>query len=378
MINYTIKTANKITEFPVQDWNRVFPSTVENYYFSKTLDELRSLEFSFFYIMVYAGPDPVGAATCFTMNFPLDITVKGVFKFTLDFLKKMLPGIVSPKMLMCGLPMGLGRIGIADSADKNKVIKCIYEALDGIAEKEKAPIIVFKDFGNEYNELLKPFTKQGFVKIESLPSTEMNVDFKNFDGFLQSLSPVSRNGLKRKFKKIDGKIKIELEVKPALGEPDLSRVYELYLQTVNLHNDGIEVVPKDFFIKISQNMPHEVKYFLWRIEGKIVAFAFCFVFKDLFVDYYLGFDYSLAYEYQLYFIRFRDLMNWCISNKIKKYEMGVTGYEPKRRLNFEFIRLYYYMKHRNRIFNIFFGFFSNLFKPSNFDPVFKEINNNPA
>jgi hypothetical protein len=64
-------------------------------------------------------------------------------------------------------------------------------------------------------------------------------------------------------------------------------------------------------------------------------------------------------------------MNWCIKHKIKVYEMGVTGYEPKRRLGFEFIPLYIYAKLRNRWMRPVFKAACRLLKFENFDPALK-------
>ena len=120
-------------------------------------------------------------------------------------------------------------------------------------------------------------------------------------------------------------------------------------------------------------MPDETKFFLWRMDGKLVAFALCLVSGDYFIDYYLGFDYSVAYQYHLYHVRFRDLMKWCIENKIKKYDMGYTAYEPKRRLGFNLVPLTVYAKHRNKLFNPFLKILGYLLQPANFEPVFKEL-----
>jgi hypothetical protein len=67
------------------------------------------------------------------------------------------------------------------------------------------------------------------------------------------------------------------------------------------------------------------------------------------------------------------MMNWCIENKMKKYNMGQTGYEPKKRLDFEFIPLYLYGRHRNRIVNIFFGILSKFFEPDRFEPTIQNM-----
>ncbi len=366
-----IKIVRKIEEISAQDWHRAFPNAVENYYFFKTLDESNLPQFSFFYILVYDNDTPVGATGCFIMDFPLDIAVSGKFKKITNLVKSFSPHILSPRILICGLPMGQGRIGIA--AEPGMTIKAIYKAMEQIARQEKADIIAFKDFSLSYRKVLDKCLDEGFFRIDSLPSTDMDIHFASFDEYLKTLSSVSRSGLKRKFKKIDGKVKIDLEITNKLEDSSLGEVYSLYLQTYQRQEMGLEKLTRDFFKNISKNMSDETRFFLWRIDKRIVAFAFCLVSGDYFIDYYLGFDYSVAHQYHLYFVRFRGLMNWCIENKIRKYEMGATGYEPKRRLGFNFIPLYIYVKHRNKFFNPVFKIFCRILQPTNFQPVFKEL-----
>ncbi len=368
----TARITNKISDFPEEDWNSISPPVLENYNFFKTIDESNFEQFSFFYILVYDNKIPVGATSCFLMRFALDMTVCGPLKVIFNSIKKILPGLLMPRVLMCGLPMAAGRIGI--SRENNRVMGKIHECLEKIAENEKAAMIIFKDFTGDYDNILKPFLKKSFCRIESLPSTDMKINFSSFNDYLKTLSRSSRDGIKRNFKKVDGKIKIDLEITNALKEDILPEVYRLYLETYEKNDIGLEKVPMEFFKNISRNMPEEAKYFLWRIDGKIAAFALCLVRKEYFIDYYLGFDYKIAHDYYLYFIRFRDLMNWCIKNGIKKYEMGATSYEAKRRLGFSFIRLYFYLKHRNPLVNLFAGVLTSFMKPENFDPVFKKMN----
>ncbi|MDP2941230.1 MAG: GNAT family N-acetyltransferase [Candidatus Omnitrophota bacterium] len=367
--NLQIKITRKIADIPAQDWYSVFPKALENYYFFKSLDESAFEQFTFFYILVYDNGVPVGAASCFLMRFPFDSTVQGPLKVILGWVKRLLPHILSPRVLLCGLPMGQGRIGIA--GDPVPVLEAICAGMETIAKEEKAAVFIFKDFNRADADTLRPLLKKGFLKIESLPSTEMDINFSSFEDYLKTLSRASRDGLKRKFKKVDAGPRIELEITGALEGSVLSEAHGLYLQTLTRMDLGFERVPEDFFRHIPENMPEEARYFLWRIKGRIVAFAFCLVSGGYFIDYYLGFDYAVAYQYHLYFIRFRDLMRWCIANGVKKYEMGVTTYEPKRRLGFNFVRLYFYIKHRNKLINPFVKIIGSFIKPENFDPVFK-------
>lgn len=368
------KVFRRIGEIPPEDWNPVFPRVLEGYPFFKSLDESGFDQFSFYYILVYEGEAPVGAAPCFLMNYPLETTLPGFLNQFVVSVKKRFPSLFNLKALICGLPMGQGRMGLG--GEGGQAFEKILETMDEIAKEEKAAVIVFKDFNLSYAPLLDPLQKRGFYKFESLPSTEMDVSFMSFEDYLKGLSRSSREGIKRKFKKLEGRGKIELEISDELNGT-LDEVHGLYLQTmakaVREGETQFEIVPKEFFEKVSRNMPGETKYFLWRLEGKVVAFAFCLVSEERFIDYYLGFDYQVAYDYHLYYVRFRDLLNWCIAQKIKKYEMGPTSYESKRRLGFDFIRLFGYAKHRRPWVNPFFKILCALLRPENFDPVFKEM-----
>lgn len=367
----TTKIIKSIDEISPIEWNRIFPNVLEDYYFFKTLDESGFDQFSFRYILVYNHENLIGATTCFLMNYPLDTTVSGPIKILIHAIKKIFPNFLNLKAVICGIPMGQGRIGFMDPY-KDIAVDGIASALEELAKSEKASIIAFKDFGGPYLKILGRLKTRGYCRIENIPSTEMPVLFQNFEQYLKTLSRVSRDGLKRKFKKIDTAIKIDFEIAHDIND-SLDDIYGLYLQTVAKGQFQFETVPKEFFRRISINKPTETKFFLWRIDGKLVAFAFCLSSDEWFIDYYLGFDYSLAYQYHLYFVRFRDLMNWCIKNGIKKYEMGNTNYEPKRRLGFNFIQLYVYAKHRSRWLNPFFKFLCEFLKPERFEKVFEDM-----
>ena len=367
----TTRIVNNIAELGREEWEKVFPRALENYAFFKTLDESAFEQFSFFYIFVYEADTLAGATTGFVMDFPLDIAVNGPLKSVFGLIKKAFPRLFNIRSVFCGLPMGQGRIGIA--GDPREVMEAINAGLEKIAGENKAALIFFKDFNRDYDDMLRPCLANGFSRIESFPSTEMALKFSDFDGYLKTLSRASREGLKRSLKKISESAKVGLEVKGALSDQELPEVYGLYLQTYNSQEMGFEKLPPDFFRNISHNMPEETRYFLWRIDGKLAAFALCFVSGDYFVDYYLGFDYAFIPRYNLYYLRFRDLMQWCLANGIRRYEMGATSYEPKRRLGFDFIRLYYYFRHRNRFVNRFLAPLSFLVKPENFDPVFEHL-----
>jgi len=370
------RVIRKIEEIDPYEWEKVFPKVLESYHFFKTLDECSLEQFSLYYILAYERKTIVGATACFMMEYSLDTSVKGPLRRVSNAVKKLRPRIFSIKTLVCGMPIGQGRMGLAGDADK--VFRVILRRMEQIAKKEKAAIIAFKDFDHSYAHLLDPLQHEGFAKFDSLPTTELNVWFKDFEEYLHSLSAASRYDLRRKFRRVDGHVKFDLEVVDSLDDRTLHEVYRMYLDIVDRHDMGFELLPMDFFRKISRNMPKHTKFFLWKLDGKLAAFLFCLISDELLVDYYVGLDYSVAHKYHLYFVKFRDVLNWCIRHRIKRYEMGITGYEPKRRLGFDFIPLYIYAKLRNRMVRPLFNVVCQFLKFENFDPALQRAKKKAA
>ena len=368
------KAVRRITEISRDQWESVFPKAPESYDFFRTLDESGFDQFSFYYIMVYSNKYPVGATTCFTMNYSLDTSVGGPLKRLTTSVKKLVPRIFNIKALICGTPIAPGRIGLIGDGDT--VIKAILRCIERIAKKEKAHIIAFKDFNKTYMKILEPLKAENFARLSGLPLTELKINFKDFEGYLAALHSSNRYGLRRKYRKVDNNVTITMEEMDALDDDTLRDAYKLFCNVETKHGMNFEKVPIDFFRNIPKNMPGRTKFFLWRMDGAIVIFSFCLVSNGALIDYYVGFDYAVAYKYHLYFIQFRDMIKWCIDNSITKFEMGVTGYETKRRLGFDFIPQYLYVKLRNRMLRPAFNLICRFLKFENYDPALKRLKKN--
>lgn len=366
------KIVHHASAIPRGEWEKVFPQVMENYGFYKTLDESGFDQFDFHYVLIYENGKLALICPCFFMKFPLDTSINGTFRRLTNAIKRCVPDIFSLKALICGMPLGQGKIGLAPGASP-QVMHALSERLDRIASRKRAAIIAFKDIGPEDVDKIAPLAAEGFHRIDGLPNMELDVDFKDFEDYLKTLNRSHRYDLRRKLKKVDGDVEISMEIKSVLDEDILREVYALYLQMVEKHDMGFEIVPVDFFRDISTNMPNETKYFLWRIDGKLAAFLFCLISGDVLMDYYVGLDYAVAHRYHLYFIKFRDVLEWCIEHGIKKYDMSITGYEPKRRLGFKPKRRYIYVKFRNRLIRPAFNRLSSLLKFENFDPELKKL-----
>ncbi|MCX5712942.1 MAG: hypothetical protein NTY47_07805, partial [Candidatus Omnitrophica bacterium] len=127
------RVVRKISQIPPEDWNKVYPDVLESYDFHRTLDDAGLDQFSLFYIMVYDRKAPIAATACFIMNYPLDTSINGPLRRVTNSIRRALPNIFSLKAVICGMPMGQGRIGIAGDADM--IVKVISRRMEQIAKK---------------------------------------------------------------------------------------------------------------------------------------------------------------------------------------------------------------------------------------------------
>ena len=88
------------------------------------------------------------------------------------------------------------------------------------------------------------------------------------------------------------------------------------------------------------------------MNGELSAFNLCFVYNDLLIDKFIGFDYDIARQYSLYFVSWCFNIEWCLKNSIRYYQVGQTDYESKLKLGGTLIPLYAYFKHKNLFFNL--------------------------
>ena len=370
---FTVKINHKADDITPGQWAAVFPPIVESYDFFRTLDQTTTGQFKNCYVTVYDGSQMVCIAPCFIMDYPLETTIEGPLRKIIEIIKKVFPHFLSLRVLVCGSSACEGRIGIK-SDHYPEVFSRLVGTLFSLARKEKTALIAFKDFPPTALSILAPLRCMGFHEIQGYPSAKLPIRFKSFDEYLSSLSRSTRKDLKRKFIKSTD-IKIEVETRSDLGE-DLDYAYELYVNTLKKSDIRFEIMPKTFFRKISINMPDETKYFLWKLDGKLIAFNLCLVSNGVLVDAYIGMDYDFAHKYHLYYLTFRDILIWCMGNKIAAYEAGALNYDPKKRLDFNFIPQYVYARHINAVVNFFFGGLCALIKPENYDPLLKSLKTN--
>lgn len=286
-------------------------------------------------------------------------------------LRKFWPRFLILRMLMVGCTAGEGHPG----CEEPWAVNALRKALDEYAGHENAGVILLKDFPARYRELLRAFTTNGYTCAPSMPGARMEIDFADFEEYMRTkLSKIFRKNLRRKFKQSAGLGTLTMEIVNDVT-PYADEVHALYLQTHGRSEFQFEHLTKEYFCALGRRMPESVRYFLWRLEGRIVAFSLCMVHGETIHDMNVGMDYAVALDLHLYFTTFRDIIQWAAGHGLKHYSTGPLNYDPKLHLRLDLDPLDLYARHTSRFINPFFKIALRYLQPARHDPVIRQFRN---
>ncbi len=274
------------------------------------------------------------------------------------------------RMLMVGCAAGEGYL--ADT--RPWAVSALHDALEIYGSKARVALVVLKDFPASFRNHLTPFTNKGYRRIPSMPAATLDLDFASFEDFMQrELSRSFRKNLRRKFKKLEGRPPIRMEVVCQPDESSFEQMFALYRQTFARSKFQFERLTKSYLRELGEKMPDRARYFLWRQEGKLVAFGLALVHQDLLYDLVLGLDYPLALELHLYFVTWRDMVQWAVEQGLKRYRTGPLNYDPKLHFRLQLAPLDLYVRHTSALLNLLLHRALPFLQPTRHDPVLRKL-----
>lgn len=375
MKNITSKIVDSVTKIKKDDWDLIFGDIPEGYQFYKTLEESGLKDFIFYYIVLYQDNEVLSIAPLFVTNFNLDIAAEGGIEKVIEGIRKYIaPRFLTFKTLFCGSPFGEnGILGLRkDISEKNVLLNELIKIMHEFCREKNIPLIIFKDFLTDDTYVLDSLMRQGFLKVKSFPSVITELNFPSFDEYLRSLSYSTRKSLRKKIKRAYASADIKVKIVENIDDI-VSEVFRLYENTYHSGATKFERLTEEFFIKVGKNLTPHTKFFLYYVNGKLSAFNLCLVYKDLFIDKFIGFDYDISKKYNLYFVSWYFNVEWCLKNSIRFYQTGQTDYYAKLKLGSRFIPLYAYLRHKSLLVNLMLKLLAIFLKPENFD---EDIRNN--
>jgi len=358
-----------------EDWPHAFHDCCKDHRFYEIIEKTLANDFDYQYLILrdFTGKTR-GIQPFFFVQQNLVEGIPGGPRRLVDSIRKKFPRFLTMRVLMVGCAAGEGHLGALSPVDSIWIAEALHQCLPQVARAAKASLVVLKDFPSKYRDTLAGFSRNGFTRVPSMPMTRLALNFRDFDDYLAHLSYGTRKSLRRKFRKTERAAKIELEIVSDIT-PHLDEVYPLYLAVHERSPMKFEKLTKEYLSKLSQLMAERVRFFIWRLDYRIIAFSICMVHDGTIYDEYLGLDYSVALDLHLYFYTLRDILRWAIENRLTFYCSSPLNYDPKLHLGCDLAPLDLYVRHTQPLLNPIFRRVVRLLEPTRHDPVLPKFSN---
>jgi predicted N-acyltransferase len=234
---------------------------------------------------------------------------------------------------------------------------------------------VLKEFPAAYRASLSCFADNGYTRVPSLPSSRLWLGYESFEHYMtEALGKATRKNLRRKFRDAERSGPIEMQVVQD-ASPYVDEIYPLYLQVFERASLQFEKLTPEYLCGLGRRMPDKARFFIWRQNGKAVAFSLCLVGGDTIFDEYVGLDYAVALDLHLYFYTLRDVITWAMANGYKWYCSTAQNYDPKLHLRCDLLPLDLYVAHTSRLANAVLRRVLPLLEPTRGNATLRQFRN---
>lgn len=292
-------------------------------------------DLNFRYAIIYKDHIPVLFAyfqlfSITSRNFKLDTNkrfVRGIFRFFLDFHKA--------RILQLGNTMRTETPGYSFDPryfNNEDAMEAIASIAEKIAADEKVVAVILKDIPTPSSTTFCNLNGMGYQKPwdDQIMQMEVDANWKSFNDYTAALS---RKYKTRAKKAIEVRNKLTIN---ALSEEQIKQlqpdIYRLYSEVTTKQAFVLSQTCSDYFISLKKLYKDNFEVYGYFLEDKLVAFYSAFVTPENYEVYYIGINYELNNEYQLYFNILFSGLERAIHLRKGILKLGRTSFDAKASL----------------------------------------------
>jgi hypothetical protein len=370
----TIRIASRNEISGVSHWRTAFAQERKDYRFYELLEDTLK-DFKYGYLIIEDNRTVCAIQPYFLIDQDLLAGLSGRVRKFIAGIRRLWPRFMYARTLMVGCAAGEGHLD-GDESSQFANAELLARSLPQIASELNCAMIVLKEFPARYRAPLQCLRHAGFTRVPSMPMTTLSIDYRNFEDYLSNkLSPRTRETLRRKLRAAGRALPpITMSVVDDVTAV-IDKVYPLYENVFERSPLQFEKLTREFLCEIGQRMPDKVRFFIWRQNSSIIAFALCMVQDDGIWHEYVGFDYSVAFKLYLYYRVFHDIIEWAIANNYKRFYSGSLNYDPKWHLRQSLYPVDLYVRHTSDPINALVRRLLPLMEPTRSDPILPNFHN---
>lgn len=385
---------NEADKVEKEHWNEVLQG--RNLFlglnYLKTLDVVSSKNFQPRYIVIYKNALPFAIAYFQVIDFQagafgelLDSKVNTLKSKRAQMFESYIGNNkeqVLLRLLTCGNNVVSGEHAFLfkESMPKAEEFKIIEELIEQVSSKEKlrgkVSAVLVKDFESPVLQKAKCFfNREKYIEFSVEPNMVVDIpsNVSNVNEYIALFSKKYRNRAKSILKNA-----ASLQVK-TLTEEELRRenknIYKLYEQVFNNAKFKLMKLPETYFLDCKRNFGDRFTITTFYYNDKLVAFTSgIHLTPDCLEAHYIGFDYELNKEIDLYQNILYNFLAQAIATKKKRLNLGRTAGEIKSTIGAYAQELTCYIKPQNTVSRLVLKPFISFLQPSEWVPrnPFKE------
>jgi hypothetical protein len=358
----------------------------------RILDNISRKNFQSRYVIVYNHDEPFAIVYFQVIDFKagtfgdlLDSKVNQLKSKRAQLFERYIEGNrdeVIMRLLTCGnnIVSGEHAFMFKEKLDKPAEFKIIEDLIDRVGSKEKlrgkVSAILIKDFESP---ILQPakcfFSSEKYIQFSVDPNMVVDIpgNVKTLNDYIALFSKKYRNRAKSILK--NG---TRLEVRnlnEAQIKAENKAIYKLYEAVYENAKFKLVKLPAGYFLECKQMFPDQFTLTGFYLDGKMVAFSSGFdISDDLLEAHYIGFDYELNKEIDLYQNILYNFLERAIVFRKKRLNLGRTAGEIKSTIGAYAQELTCYIKPQNTVSRMVLKPFINFLQPGEWVPrnPFKE------
>lgn len=354
----SVRWVSSADAIPAELWQQCFPPPLEGRWWYSLLERSGlDDQFAFSYAVLEKNGIPIGIAPAFLMNVPIDLVAPDLLSRIIRSAGRWAPRLRYQRTLFIGSPCAdEGTVGLIPGVRLRDVAVILQDAAYEHARNNNASMIVWKDFPDTLSGDLDVLCRdRSLFKLVSYPGTIVPRLEGSFDGYLKTLTSAKRNSLKRKLRRSRAMGELDVSVIQYPGGSLVAEIFDLYRQTYQKGKTKFERLTPEFFRLIA--MEDACHFIMLRIPetGKLIAFMLCYRIGARVFNKFMGFDYTIARDWYLYFRLWETAVEWAATGGASEMQSGQTVYTPKLDLGHVLIPLTNYGIHLNPLVHRIFS-----------------------
>jgi len=259
------------------------------------------------------------------------------------------------RVFFCGLPVSVGTnsLRVAAGREKGPIVEAVIAEIERLAAEANSPVVVWKEMFDEECEPLETLKTLGYQRADSLPMNIMECTHPSFDDFCGAMRSHYRYKIKKSKKKFaKSGMRVEHITDPQrIEELYTPEAHQLYVAVFEHADIRLEILPREFFLNVTRELPEETSFTAVFQGDQLVAFAWGLHLGEVYRNIFVGFNYDLNPGTDLYFNTMMSDLDYGIRTGARRVFMGQSADDFKSRLGCVQHPLSIYVKLRNPTLN---------------------------